>query len=117
MKRSRESVEEQAMQIDHNPHALFSTVTINDRIKTAAELSAHMLFEGRQPRHVMRLPESQTFSCYMCKQQTRMAHGFYSLCCDTCGKKNLKTFYDQHDPAYTAHVEGRIAMVTGGRTK
>lgn len=117
MLRSRGFVEEQAKQIDDNPHALFNTVTINDRVRTASALSSHMLFENRQPRHVMRMPDNQKFMCYMCKQPTRMAHGFYSLCCDKCGKKNLNMFYEQHDPEVTSHVKGRIAMVTGGRTK
>lgn len=50
-------------------------------------------------------------ACYVCKRKYFRRHFFYERLCVTCGDKNYRKRHNQAD------LNGRIALVTGGRVK
>jgi NAD(P)-dependent dehydrogenase (short-subunit alcohol dehydrogenase family) len=50
-------------------------------------------------------------SCYVCKQLFTQVHRFYDSMCTPCGDFNYAK------RSQTANLEGRVALVTGGRVK
>jgi NAD(P)-dependent dehydrogenase (short-subunit alcohol dehydrogenase family) len=50
-------------------------------------------------------------SCYVCKAAYRRLHAFYDQLCPACGDLNLRK------RTQTAPLDGRVALLTGGRVK
>ena len=50
-------------------------------------------------------------NCYICKSDYRDVHGFYDSLCPECAKLNWNKRYQ------TTDLQGRVALVTGGRVK
>jgi NAD(P)-dependent dehydrogenase (short-subunit alcohol dehydrogenase family) len=50
-------------------------------------------------------------SCYVCKAEYRVLHAFYDALCLSCAELNYEKRFQ------TAALDGRVALVTGGRVK
>lgn len=53
----------------------------------------------------------KSIRCYVCKEQFQELHFFYHLLCPNCAEKN------HQNRSLSANLNGRIALITGGRIK
>ncbi|MBN8215684.1 MAG: SDR family oxidoreductase [Spirochaetes bacterium] len=81
---------------------VFTTPNIGDPpLIEASELTGDV-----EPREVV---EPQ--NCYICKRNYQQIHPFYDQLCPECGDFNFRKRGE------TANLEGRVALLTGGRVK
>jgi len=65
-----------------------------------------------RPEHRPDGPElKKPKTCYVCKAEFRRLHFFYDALCSECAEFNYRKRFE------TASLEGRVALITGGRVK
>lgn len=87
----------------------------------ATKISASLLFQRNDERQSGKQLQdgaseeiremTQSKHCYICKQSFRHLHAFYHQLCPSCAAENYARRSD------VADMQGRIALVTGGRIK
>ncbi|SDG12538.1 SDR family NAD(P)-dependent oxidoreductase [Chitinophaga filiformis] len=86
-----------------------------DKQVVLARTTMHRKYELPDSEHVPDINEPLELNkyqrCYICKTPYKQVHFFYHMLCPTCADTNYTRRNQQ------ANLEGRIALITGGRIK
>ena len=102
-----------ATNLELSNNMIYNTSQLYDHIKCAKDLSIHFFKEIRNIPNKIVLPKKIYHQCYQCSKQFRSVHGVYIKCCTRCGDKNYQNLQIRDNKA----LHGKVAFLTGGRTK
>ena len=111
-KKKSEYIDNIATNLELTNNFIYNTAQIYDHLTKASDLSIHFFKEKRNIPKKIILPKGIYNQCYQCMHKYRSVHGIYIKCCTKCGNKNYKILMN-----FNVRLDGKIAFLTGGRTK